>query len=229
MRKIAVFVEGQTEMILLRRLLEELAGKKNIVFEVKNFVSDRYAELAAAPPDGDGLGYYALLFDCRGETNVKTTIRDRLQSLREAGYAYVVGLRDLYPMKIDELPRLRLGVSQGIPPMPFPVEIVIAVHEVEAWFLQEATHYERISPELHPDRFSPVIGFDPRSNRAEDVYHAAGLLDTIYRIAGRAYKKRCASVQRTVDALDPERLCIDVPILSPSFGRLLQILDAYLS
>ena len=37
MKRIAIFVEGQTEQIFVNKLLIEMAGKKNIAIELKRF------------------------------------------------------------------------------------------------------------------------------------------------------------------------------------------------
>lgn len=34
MRKLAIFVEGQTEQLFIKRLIEEVAGKKNLPFNL---------------------------------------------------------------------------------------------------------------------------------------------------------------------------------------------------
>jgi hypothetical protein len=44
MKKLAVFVEGQTELLFIERLLEEAAGKNNIAIEKRQAFGGRSTE-----------------------------------------------------------------------------------------------------------------------------------------------------------------------------------------
>jgi len=49
LRKLAIFVEGQTEMIFLERLLIEIAGAHAIVFDKLKEVAKSIAVLTSTP------------------------------------------------------------------------------------------------------------------------------------------------------------------------------------
>lgn len=84
MKKLAVFVEGQTEQIFVERLLLEIAGKKNIHidrYEATGRQGKRRFIRLEATNQSSGAKYYAQVIDSRGESNVKSDVRDRYQGL----------------------------------------------------------------------------------------------------------------------------------------------------
>ena len=91
--------------------------------------------------------YEALIYDSGNHEKVKSDILDQIESLALNGYTEVIGLRDLYPLPITDLSRLERGLA-FIPPIisppTIPFSIVVAVHEVESWFIAECSHYECI-------------------------------------------------------------------------------------
>ena len=82
--------------------------------------------------------------------------------------------------------------------------------EIEAWFLAEHTHFQRIDPGLTIPRIIAEMGFDPSTDDMELRDHPAEDLDTIYRLVGQAYTKSRRRVQKTVDALDYAALYLDL-------------------
>ena len=82
---------------------------------------------------------------------VQSDIRDSCESLAKKNYQKILGLRDVYPKTFADIPKLELGLKYGIPTKYFPIHIILAIMEVEAWFLAETTHFSRIHPSLTND------------------------------------------------------------------------------
>jgi predicted ATP-dependent endonuclease of OLD family len=102
MKKIAIFVEGQTEQFFINKLLIEIAGKKNILIELKKFSGkktspkrDIYPKTFATPTNPK---HSVLIYDCGGDDSVKSRIIEENQDLQNDGYLEIIGLRDLYPL-----------------------------------------------------------------------------------------------------------------------------------
>ena len=81
MKKLAVFVEGQTEQLFIEKLLEEAAGKNNISIEKRQALGGQSAKrklklIEASKRDSDHK-YFAQIIDCGSDENVKSDIRDR--------------------------------------------------------------------------------------------------------------------------------------------------------
>ena len=105
MKRIAFFVEGQTEQIFINKLLIEIAVQRNISVELKQLRSG--AEISINQSifylEPQEPLFKALIFDCGSDEKVKQTILDRINGLAQKGYYEVVGLRDLRPKELTEL------------------------------------------------------------------------------------------------------------------------------
>ena len=70
MKKIAFYVEGQTEQFFINKLLIEITGKKNIQIELQQFqevgkpTKSVYPKTAANPQNPQ---HFTLIFDCMGD------------------------------------------------------------------------------------------------------------------------------------------------------------------
>lgn len=120
---------------------------------------------------------------------------------------------------------LRTGVhTKGV-----PIHILLAVAEIEAWFIQEHTHFHRIDSRIDTTAFKSKFGFDPATESAETIPNPADLLHRIYGSVGNAYKKTRAHVQRTVDVLDYAVLYADCVDRLPHLREFGAHLDCFLT
>lgn len=101
MHKLAVFVEGWTELSFVERLIGEIAGSHNIAFEKRRIVGGsqvprKVISIEATKPIA-GQKFYVLLFDCGGDHQVKPRIEEQHLSLTKSGFSAIIGLRDVRP------------------------------------------------------------------------------------------------------------------------------------
>jgi len=228
MKKLAIFVEGQTEQLFVEKLITEIGGVHQVRISTQSRTGSQILELTGED-EGDGSKYFVLIFDCQNDEQVMSTIRERIVSLQQAGYSAVLGLRDLYPFQLNELQDLRDGLAAAAPASTLPVRIHVAVAEVEAWFLQESTHYPRVHTRLDPRNFKSQFGFDPLVDSAEQFSHPSDLLQNIYNSVGLGYLKTRRHVQRTVGAIDYANLCFTCRPLLPAFADFYDDVDAFLA
>jgi hypothetical protein len=136
----------------------------------------------------------------------------------------IIGLRDVYPLSHADIPILQANLAVGLPTGALPIHIHLAILEIEAWFLEELTHYERIDSAL---TLPSVIasGFDYTKIRASDLSNPAEILDTIYKSAGKRYGKSRKHIQRTVEALSYEQIYVNVLDKSSSLKGYIQSLE----
>jgi hypothetical protein len=228
MKKIAIFVEGQTELVFVKKFLEELAGKKNIKLVEASRNSSKFVTLAATSAAG-ARKYFALIVDCRGDHSVKSAILERRGKLLAAGYDIIVGLRDLYPLPRSGLAKLERGLRHGLPTANCPTHICVAVMEVEAWFAQEESHYARIDQSLSEELIRQKLGVDITKFGAEDIQKPSEFLDLAYQLVGKRYKKKMSSVSRTVNAIDYANLFYCLRPKLPHFAKFAAHVDEFLS
>ncbi|MDH4985111.1 DUF4276 family protein [Aminobacter anthyllidis] len=227
MKKAAFFVEGQTELIFVRKLLEEIANPLNIAFEEEKFHAKSYVALSSDPINDQA--YFALIVDCGSDGAVVSAMLDRYDGLVAANYELIVGLRDLYPLTHADLLDLRTGIGSVLPPGPPLVDVVIALTEVEAWFMQENTHFHRIDEACTKAAILAAIGYDIDLDLAENLPHPAKSLNDCYKIAKKSYNKSKKKVSRTIKSLDFAHLYLDRRARLASFNEFALKIEDFLT
>jgi hypothetical protein len=226
MKKVAVFVEGQTEQIFAQKLIEQVISPGKVTVTTYQLRGGaKYARkliLLKSQPDAQQPAYYFEIYDCGGDAKVKDDIIENSQSMKQKGFSLIIGLRDVYPNG-SKIARLRKYLHFGIP-AGVPARIVLAVNEVEAWFLAEENHYPKIDPKLTLAAVNAVAGVDVSRDSTEAIAHPAETLKLIYK-----YSKSKNSVSRIVNALDYANLYINVRQRNRSLAELLTHLDSIFS
>jgi hypothetical protein len=139
--------------------------------------------------------------------------------MAQNGFSMIIGLRDVYPQN-DKIEHLRRYLNFGIP-ADIPTHIVLAVNEVEAWFLAEENHYPKIDTRLTLAAVNIIAGIDVSKDSTEIVAHPTEKLQLIYR-----YTKSKNKVQRIVNAFDYANLYLNVRQRNNSLDEFLTHLDS---
>lgn len=222
MTKVAVFVEGLTETELTVELLISLCGRRGITIDLHKQSGGTLHFLESRGANGAALS--ALVANCSTDGQVKTQIRDRYASLVAQGYTRIVGVRDVYPFLRSEIQALEAAKQVGLPAGPVPIDLHFAVMEVEAWFLDEITHFERIHAGLTVSRLA-AAGFDVANCQGDTWDHPAATLNAIYQLEGRAWRKTGDHIRRTVQALCMESLYTTARTRSASLSAFIDSLE----
>ncbi len=232
MNKLAVFVEGYTEVAFVEKLLCEVAGENNILIETRRMTGGKNARrrsaLIRAAKPSTGQKYFVLIVDCGGDRQVKARIREEHENLTRGDYTKVIGLRDVRPeFAYADIPRLEASLPRYIKTSLIPVEFVLAVMEIEAWFLAETTHFLKIDPAITVPRIIATLGFDPDNDDMGLRHAPADDLNSCYGIAGKTYQKRHANA--TVDVLDYALIYCQTAKKFPHLDRLIGSIGLFLS
>ncbi|MBK1986590.1 DUF4276 family protein [Sphaerospermopsis aphanizomenoides BCCUSP55] len=170
MKKLAIFVEGKTEQIFVEKLLQEIADKNSIAIEIisvnanqngKNISTIKAAVVTSATK------FYVLIYNSSGHKNVGSDMRKQYSKLITSGYERVIGLRDVDPTPIHQKSKLQHDLDLLLPKGVIPINIVLAVMEIEAWFLAEYNHFLKLDSSLTPDRIEEMFGFNPQTDDME--------------------------------------------------------------
>jgi hypothetical protein len=231
MNKMAVFVEGHTEVVFVEKLLREIAGKDKIVIDQcvvrGGSTCKRSVRTVKAARHETGQEYFVLIFDCGGDVQVKTRIGEEHETLTKNGYSRIIGLRDVRPkFTYTDITRLEAGLRRYIKTSLIPVDFILAIMEIEAWFLAETTHYQKIDPAITLPAIRATLGFDPENDDMERRANPADDLDRCYRIAGKAYQK--SKAHETVEALDYARVYLEFPGRFKYAARLMGHIETFL-
>ena len=109
--------------------------------------------------------------------------------------------------------------------------MVIAVREIEDWFLAECNHYTCIDNSLVLDITKITnLGFNPclddltvrNTTAAED-------LKSVYQLVGKTYNKNKDKVERTVECLDYANIYLNVRHKITKLNELVTKIDNFLT
>ena len=234
MLKIAFFVEGQTERIFLESLLNNFFTHPYFNVESYQLVEDKATLITKANYDHSEVTLYFLIFDVTGDGNVNGAIYERAESLfTKNGYSHIFGLRDLFPHNKEEIPLIRSAFSETFGEFGYYKMLtqIIAIKEIESWFLADYDHFARMNPLLTAEWINSELNIDITRDSVEDYPHPSMVINSIWQLVGRSYKKRATNSFSICSYLDYTLYCCDEQLQSriPSFMELLNGIDAVTS
>ena len=223
-------MEGRTEILFVEKLLLEIAGSHLIQidsFEVRGGAScPRTVSLIRATKSASGQKYYVLLYDCGGDEPVAQRIRDEHVNLTNLKYSKIIGIRDVRPQfAYADIPNLEAALPRHLNAGLIPVEFILSVMEIEAWFLAEYNHFPKIDPSITVAAIQAALGFDPANDDLSNRGNPTADIDACYRIGGKAYSKPAG---RTVGALDYTFMYYELKNKIPYLRKLVDSIDAFL-
>ncbi|PAW93058.1 hypothetical protein CKK33_05940 [Mucilaginibacter sp. MD40] len=226
--KLAFVVEGATEALFIENLLSEILTSNNYTFEKLQQDQTRRGDfwiILETPSINDQTKYYILIVNCCSDAKVASYIKDHRKNLISEGYRIIIGLLDLYPESRDDLHAYHYGLKAFIPQKPIETKFIISIMEIEAWFIAETSHFEKIDPQLNLEFIKNNLGVDLTSTDFEAINHPADQLNLIYNLVGKAYKKQKSKIERTVESLDYARLYLELPNKLNSLKELVKLIN----
>lgn len=236
MNKMAIFVEGRTELEFDSKLIIEIArttGPITIEARKRRGLSHvgKMAEriwVHHTGPDSAASTHFFLVYNCAGESTVKTRMIREYEHLVRAGYTRILCHRDLGPtMTYADLARFESGLRLGVKTRPFPPEFVLSVMGIEAWFLSEHTHFRHIDPTITVAAITAALKFDPSTDDMQLRMDPADDLDKCYALAGKHYDK--LNTQPTIEALDYVSIYCEVADRFPHLRTLCREIEEFLA
>jgi hypothetical protein len=227
-KKLAIFVEGQTERILITRLLQEIAGYKKVSVEVYQVRGDK-ANRKIQPLKSNLIEvapFFILLYDCGCDSHVLSDIKKQHNSLTNNGYEKILGLRDLYPEPLKNRTKVENGIKGFLKTFQkngIPISMILVIMEIEAWFLGEYSFLTKIDSCLTSNFILHNLGFDLNALDVEQIPHPSQVLDSIYQLIQRSYDKSERTVEEIASLLDYEFIYLH---LVEKIKQLKQLIDA---
>ena len=214
-KKIACFVEGQTEQIFVEKLFQEIAGYKKISIETFKFQGGKDNRIIQSlkPSIVKDAPFFVLLYNCDCDSQVVSDIRKQHESLTNSGYEKILGLRDLYPQPLEKKPEIEKGIRGFLKPlqkMGIPISMNLAVMKIEAWFLAEWHYFSKLDNSLSPDFILHKLGLDLINIDVEHRPHPSQDLDDIYQLISSNYDKSEKTSQEIINYLDYEFLYLEL-------------------
>ena len=231
MHKLAVFVEGYTELLFVDRLISEICGE-NIVTEHceiigggKNKKIPRVARITKAAAADHDKRFFILIYDCRGDRQVAARIQQEHEPLTRAGFSKIIGIRDVFPDYLHaDIPKLERLLKKYIKTSLIPVEFILPIMELEAWFLAEFNHFAKINSSITTAEIKSKLGFDPEHDDLSLRLTPTEDLNSAYMLGGKSYVK---GVDSTIKALDYPFLYVELTKKIPYLNRLGMSIDDF--
>ncbi|TAE54299.1 MAG: DUF4276 family protein [Nostocales cyanobacterium] len=232
MKKLAIFVEGKTEQIFVEKLLQEIADKHSIAIEIisvnvnqkgKNISTIKSAIVTLETK------FYVLIYNSSGHKNVGSDMRKQYSKLITSGYERVIGLRDVDPTPIHQKSKLQHDLDFLLPKGSIPINIVLAVMEIEAWFLAEYNHFLKLDTSLTPDKIEDIFGFNPQTDNMETRPKPSDDIKQIYNYLGKGYNKSEKQLNRLAANLDYEFIYIKLANSVPRLGEFIGYIDNFIT
>ena len=227
-KKLAIFVEGQTERIFITRLLQEIAGYKKVSVEVYQVRGDK-ANRKIQPLKSNLIEvapFFILLYDCGCDSHVLSDIKKQHNSLTNNGYEKILGLRDLYPEPLENRTKVENGIKGFLKTFQkngIPISMILVIMEIEAWFLGEYSFLTKIDSCLTSNFILHNLGFDLNALDVEQIPHPSEALNKIYQLIQRSYDKSETTVEEIASLLNYEFMYLH---LVEKIKQLKQLIDA---
>lgn len=241
MKKLAIYVEGPTESFFVKRLFEELVNRNKI--HIKECSSTggakgpRVLTVLAEDAINAAQEYFINIHCSNADNRVNQDVKDNIATLCAQGYSLVIALKDLRGdyggkrMKPQDAPLFKILNQLAFSGSPISVKSVIAIMEIESWFLSETSHFERIDPILTQAFItsnSTTLSADPYKDDVEQVEEPTELLREIYRLAGKTYCKDKSHRERTIKALDMAEIYLNLPYKVKSLKEFVDTINSFL-
>ena len=241
MKKIAFFVEGPTEAEFLMKLLNDLMPIKKKAIKLVTLQGSykdgsRIQIVSLQDTLSSSTQYVVHIYSCNADNSVNSDVMEISPNLFRLGFTKVVALKDLrgdvdgVPRTETDLPKIENAEEIVFSSLPIQVTSVIAVMEIETWFLGETNHYERYDSRLTTELLMkniPTIGLNPFVDRLEDIATPAETLNGIYMLVKKNYSKKAKVRVKTINALDMTNLFVNVSQRLNSLGKLINEIDTF--
>jgi hypothetical protein len=171
MRRFAIFVEGQTELITVRELLRR---KFDYFVSIECRALFKNGELRKTPYDlnNPDAQFHFQIINVGNDNAVLSRILRREKQMWSAGYERIIGLRDMYSKayrdfssQIDHEITQRFidghnEIVRSQSECPEKIMICFAIMEIEAWFLGMYQIFEKLDKSLTAEYIKAQTGID---------------------------------------------------------------------
>ncbi len=210
MRRVAIFVEGQSELIFVREFLLKWFDYQ-VDLECRNLFTDEKFDRADYDFSNPSANVHFQVINVGMDGNVLSRILSREQYLYNAGYEKIIGLRDMYSGDYKKIVqdrtvdlqvngRFKQGTLVSInqkAKQPGQIRFCFAIMELEAWWIGIPSLWENIDFELKQQN-------ERWFSFPESVFHPAVFIDNLFQSKNNTYKKKKAEVESIVGKISRE-------------------------
>lgn len=217
MKKVAFFLEGQTELIFVREVLLKLFNYSNISLDCIDLIGGT-DQPRSYSWKGDPAKYYFYLINVGNDNSVISSCIKRNKKMLDAGYEKFICLRDMYckqykdrNTKVDWslISAFIAKANETIvnnAHTPDRISLYFAIMEVEAWFLGFQNLFERYDEKLTADYILENLKINLKEDPENLYFHPSEQLYDVLDHIGKPYKKTESCVSSILSKIETEDL-----------------------
>lgn len=211
MRKTAIFVEGNTELVFIRRYLQMNIEYEELEVECRKRQFGRFDEVPFSISNPSAKFHFRII-DSGSDVKVLDDILEDEEYLRNLGYIKIIGLRDMfsenYIKEVKQPRKIKIELNQKFidrfqarinreSTMPKLISVCFAIMEIEAWFLAIPQMWEKKG--VSNDIILKKLGYNLSKIDPEvTFFHPAREVEKILAIAEKNYDKHAKEVESLV-------------------------------
>jgi len=212
MKKVCVFVEGQTELIFVREFLLKWYEYQNVSIECYQLIGNTTHSAEYDFLLQDAIVHYQLV-NVGNDNKVLSWLLKRVQSLKKEGYELILGLRDMYSehyrkqsriINVELNQQIMNNVQEQIVDWLADDESLVSFHfaimEIESWIL--AMHQSLLKKFSSLTEENLISIYDTNKCIDTTIYHPAETLDRVFQLDGCRYEKHKTDANSILSYVD---------------------------
>lgn len=211
MKKIAIFVEGQTELIFIRELLLKLF-EYNLSFYCYKLHSSELVPVKYNYSN-PGADIFFQIINIQNDDAVIGFIKEREQELINKGFETIIGLRDMYSKaykkrstKVDNNLNLEFMEAQKTYISTFcsskKIKFFFSIMEIEAWLLAMPNIFNKFNSKLSVQYINNKLSLDLNLHDVESILKPSSYLIDIFNLCDIQYGKHEDDTYKLVSKIE---------------------------
>ena len=214
MKKIAVFVEGQGELIFVRRILYHLIDPSKFSFRCLALHADSEHDIPYPHNNPNAEVHYQII-NMGNDEKVLSAIKEREEILFSNGFSKIIGLRDMYSREYrvksggainENLNRRFIESTRKIISALNNAERInfhFSIMELETWWISMYNLFAKINDKLTVNFIDENLGCDlSKIDPQTEFFHPSTEFDRILHLVGSSYDKRFSEVESISSKID---------------------------
>ena len=211
---VAIFVEGLTEEIFVRQLIENYFGHDIIEIKTQRLIGKRLLYHFDA---GKGENK-CIIINCSNDERTLSCLKDNYLTMYRHGWDIFIGLRDIWPSaNISNSENMISKTLSYIGEMEKSelIKFHFAKMEIEAWFLVDYKLFKQIDKNLTVENILSTTKADLPNLDPELTFESpASFIKEMYlELRGKSYQKHEYQIEEIVYNMDWLYLCFDAQSL----------------
>jgi len=217
MTKTAIFVEGHTELIIVREFLLKWFENK-ISFNCFNLFNKNTLSQAEYNFTNPSATQFFLIVNVGNDVAVLSRLLEREANLFRQGYSRIIALRDMYSSAYRKLVKdhtIKQEVNERFIHLtneeimerassPENIHFQYAIMEIETWLWGLTKVFQKIDSKLTNEYIEKQTGFNLNCDPETLLFHPSKLLAEVLYSVGKSYNKSKGDVSSFVSHIEKQ-------------------------